>query len=288
MIRKFSVLSVALAALLLASLSTGCRKLEARDNLNKGVQAFKNAKYADAVEFFKRSIELDPEFPTAKLYLATAYMSQWIPGADSPENVEYWKNAMASFQDVLKTQPNEKTAIESIASLYFQQSQGAGDPAKKKEMMKNAADWYKKLAEADPTNKVAYYSQGVIIWTNVYPERMAARNKLGMKPEEAAPLKDKKVREELKAKNLASIDEGIAMLTKSLEIDKEYDDAMAYLNLLHRERADLMDTPADAKTETAKADDWVAKNMEIRKIKSERAAKSAGGGIIQEGAAETK
>src|ERR1051326_2225233 len=67
-------------------LGSGCQKLRSRDQLNKGVQAFKNAQYADAVESFKTAVELDPTFPTARLYLATAYMQQYIPGADSPEN----------------------------------------------------------------------------------------------------------------------------------------------------------------------------------------------------------
>ena len=35
------------------------------------------------------------------------------------------------------------------------------------------------------------------------------------------------------------IDEGMADLQKALDIDKEYDDAMAYMNLLIREKADL-------------------------------------------------
>jgi Tfp pilus assembly protein PilF len=72
----------------MALLATGCQKLQSRDQLNKGVQAYKNAQYPQAVENFKRAVELDPAFPTARLYLATAYMSQYIPGADSPENMQ--------------------------------------------------------------------------------------------------------------------------------------------------------------------------------------------------------
>ena len=80
---RFSILGVSRCWPLLAS---GCQKLKSRDQLNKGVQAFKNAQYADAVENFKTAVELDPTFPTARLYLATAYMQQYIPGAESPEN----------------------------------------------------------------------------------------------------------------------------------------------------------------------------------------------------------
>src|ERR1035438_1255384 len=69
---RLIVLAAALIALV--TLTSGCKKLAARDNLNRGVQAFKATKYSDAVEFFKKAVELDPEFPTARLYLATAYM----------------------------------------------------------------------------------------------------------------------------------------------------------------------------------------------------------------------
>ena len=48
----------------LALLATSCQKLQARDQLNKGVQAFKNAQYPQAVENFKKAVELDPDFPT--------------------------------------------------------------------------------------------------------------------------------------------------------------------------------------------------------------------------------
>src|SRR2546426_3380571 len=84
MSRNLIILSCVAA---LAAVSTGCQQLKARDNLNKGVQAYKNAKYPEAVAFFQKAVELDPTFKTTHLYLATAYMSQYIPGAESPENV---------------------------------------------------------------------------------------------------------------------------------------------------------------------------------------------------------
>src|SRR5271165_2454975 len=77
-------------AVLLALLSAvGCEKLRARDQLNKGVQAYKNARYEEAIEHFKNAVQLDPSLINAKLYLATAYAQQYIPGADSPENNKY-------------------------------------------------------------------------------------------------------------------------------------------------------------------------------------------------------
>ena len=235
--RKALIILTAAAALLLAGLTTGCKKLEARDNLNKGVQAFKGAKYGDAVEYFKKAIELDPTYPTARLYLATAYMSQYIPGADSPENNAYATEAANNFKLILETDPKNTSALKSLASLAFQQTSGMSAMSDKMKQFDVAADWYKKLAVADPNEKEAFYSLGVVAWSKFYPAWMEARTKLGMKPEAPGPIKDKKVKEELKAKYNEVIAEGIKNLEKALEIDKEYDDAMAYLNLLYRERA---------------------------------------------------
>jgi len=274
--RKILISLAAAAVLVLAGASAGCKKLEARDNLNKGVQAFKNAKYADAVEFFKRAIELDPTYPTAKLYLATAYMSQYIPGAESPENLSFAENAAKYFMEVLNEDPNNTTAIKSLASLAYQQSSGAPTTEEKLARLDKAAEWNRRLAQVNPQEKEAYYSLGVIAWAKFYPVWMSTRNKLGMRPDEPGPLKDKKVRTELREKYMALIEDGIQNLKKALEIDPEYDDAMAYLNLLHRERADLHDDAAAYKKDIDEADMWINKTLETRKIKAERQPKSTG------------
>ncbi|HTM42530.1 MAG TPA: hypothetical protein VL177_16545, partial [Terriglobales bacterium] len=65
---------------------SGCNKLKARSDLNKGVQAYKSAKYDQAISFFKDAVDLDPSLVNARLYLATAYAQQFVPGVDSPDN----------------------------------------------------------------------------------------------------------------------------------------------------------------------------------------------------------
>jgi tetratricopeptide (TPR) repeat protein len=265
---------------LIALLGTGCEKLKARDHLNKGVQAYKAAKYAEAVEHFKKSVELDPTFPTARLYLATAYMSQYIPGAESPENIEFHRSAKEQFLKVLEQNPGDKIAVASLASLHYSQAQGIPKLEDKLAKLDEAKVWYQKLAEVDPQNKEAYYSLGVIVWAKWYPALMEARAKLGMKAEDPGPLKDKKVKDELKEKYGPLIEDGIKNLEKALEIDKEYDDAMAYMNLLIRERADLADTKEQYNKDIETADNWVQKALETKKIKAAR--QPAQIGIVQE------
>src|SRR5262245_18706441 len=95
-------------AMLSASLllSTGCQKLRARDQLNKGVQAYKNAKYEEAIEKFKNAVALDPTLVNAQLYLATANAQQYIPGAYTPQNVRMGEQAVNEYKSVLQKDPN--------------------------------------------------------------------------------------------------------------------------------------------------------------------------------------
>ena len=266
MIRKLSLLVAVVALTLLA---TSCQKLLARDELNKGVQAFKNAQYPVAVEHFKKAVDLDPAFPTARLYLATAYMQQYIPGADSPENNQMADAAKAQFMKVLEQDPKNEVGIASIASLYLNQKK-----------WDEAQQWNEKLVAINPKNADAYYSIGFIAWSRWYPAYGAARANLGMKQEDPGPIKDKKVKAELKEKYLPIINNGLAALDKALEINPDYDDAMAYENLLVRERADLMDTPEEYKKQVEIADNWVQKALATKKAKAEKKASASGGGIV--------
>src|SRR5277367_1065950 len=99
--------TVLLLAVVSASLAAGagCDKLRARDKLNKGVNAYKNAQFDEAIEDFKASKEFDPTLTNAQLYLATAYASQYIPGAPSPENIKNGEQALAEFKNILDTDP---------------------------------------------------------------------------------------------------------------------------------------------------------------------------------------
>jgi Tfp pilus assembly protein PilF len=259
-----TVMVLAIAAMTV--FATSCEKLKARDQLNKGVQAFKNAQYPQAVECFKTAVNYDPGFATARLYLATAYMQQYIPGADSPENMQMATAAYDQFQKVLSQDPKNELAVASIASLLFNEKK-----------LDDANQWYLKLVSLNPKNKEAFYTLGVIAWTKALVADGEARAKLGMKPDDPGPLKDKKVRAEVAAKNGPIVDEGIKDLDTSLRLDPEYDDAMAYENLLYRQKADLEDSSEAYKGDIDKANDYFQKTIDTRKIKAER--KPTGGGI---------
>ena len=242
-------------------MGAGCNKLRARDQLNKGVTSYKNARYEEAIAHFQQAVELDPTLLNGRLYLATAYAQQYIPGADTEDNNRNAEQAIDQFKKVLDMRPGRDQQISSlkgIASLYFNM--------KKLDLAKQ---YHQKVAELDPNDPETYYSIGVIDWTEAYQPRMEERAKLGLKPEE--PLKDKKVCAALAAKSADTIKDGIDTLNKALELRKDYDDAMAYMNLMYREKADLeCDDPAARAADLRTADEWVDKTMAAKKAKAEK------------------
>jgi ribosome-binding factor A len=82
------------------------------------------------------------------------------------------------------------------------------------------------------------------------------------------------VREAYTKENGQLIDEGIQNLHKAIDLRPDYDDAMAYLNLLLRRKADEA-TSADERASLLKqADEWIDKAKEIKQKKMEAPAKS--------------
>ncbi|HEY1342941.1 MAG TPA: tetratricopeptide repeat protein, partial [Bryobacteraceae bacterium] len=94
---------------------------DAREWVNRGVAAFKNAQYPEAIASFQKAVDLDPTFETARLYLATAYMQIYVPGAEAPENLANAQRAEIEFRTILAQDPGQKVALASLASLYLNQ-----------------------------------------------------------------------------------------------------------------------------------------------------------------------
>jgi tetratricopeptide (TPR) repeat protein len=246
--------------------------LQSRDQLNQGVQAYKNGKYNDAVRHFKEAVELDPTSQNAQLYLATSYYIQWVPGAENPDNVKNHDMASQEFNDVLKKDPNNPLALAMMASMAYNAAQG-GTPDQKAKALAEAKQWNLRRIEANSHDAEPYYYLGVIDWAKAYIPIQTMRGEAKMGNLEPGPIKDPKIRAEAKEKYEQDIDDGIANLRKCLEIDKENEDAMTYINLLLRKKADLEDSPDAAKADIAQAEDFANKAIDTKKIKAARPAK---------------
>src|SRR5438874_6060044 len=262
-------LTFAAIAILAAGLS-GCNKLKARDQLNKGVAAFKNAQYDTAIEYFKQAKQLDPGLMNARLYLATAYATQYIPGAPSEQNVRLGNAAVDEFREVLQIDPNNLSAIDGIGSILFQIAATPYDPKKFEE----SKSYHQKHIELKSNDPEPYYWIGVIDWTLAFRannELRAEYNKNNIKKQvkDTDPLPSS-VRAQYTAKYGSLVDEGIAALKKAIELRPDYYDAMAYLNMMSRRKADMAEA-ADQRDDLLKqADALVDKVKEVKQKRAEQ------------------
>jgi tetratricopeptide (TPR) repeat protein len=144
--------------------------------LHLGVEAYKDSRYDEAMEHFEKAIELDGSNLKARLYVATACMSQYIPGVDSPKNLRVAKKAIDQYQHVLDASEDRNAKINSAKGIaYLHLNMKKFDDAKK---------YYQIAIDLDPNDPESHYSIGVIDWTECYGPRMETRAKLGMSPED--------------------------------------------------------------------------------------------------------
>jgi hypothetical protein len=237
-------------------LTCSAQTVSAKAEFDLGVSANKQAKYEEAIEHFRQAVLLDPTFASAHLHLASAYAQEYIPGVDTPENNQMWQQAIVQFEQVLGLEPTpdqQVSALKGIAYLFLNMRQ-----------FERAKQYDRKILEIDPDDPETHFALGVIDWTQAYRLRMQQRAKLNLKPDE--PLIDAAECWDVQAKNEEILKDGLETLTKAISIRQTYDDAMAYMNLMYRERADIQCGDirayhADIRT----ADQWVDVTIATKK-----------------------
>jgi len=268
---KRSKLAPLLGVLVLLVACVACgntiNRLKARDQLKKGVAAFRNAQFQTAIEHFKQAITWDPQLINARLYLAMSYFQQYAPGGDSAENIGMGKQAIAAFDDVLQHDPQNSTALASMGQVYFN--------------MRNfdkAKECQNRRIQADPNNPEPYYYIGVIDYLQSLQHQAKMRTELKLtypkdpnNPNVLPPLPEKS-RVELAEENGALIDEGIKALQEELKLKPNDSDGMAYYNLLLRQKADIEAQASAREADLKQADEWIQKAMDARKQAAGKAA----------------
>lgn len=270
-IARFPVMTAATLALLVSV--TGCQKLKARDQLNKGVQAYKSAKYEEAINHFEQAVNDDPKLPMARSYLATAYAQQVVPDLKTPENLKMANLAIENFQKVLNESPGNVNAIKGIASIYF----NIDDYDKAKQ-------WQQKVLQVDPNDAEAAYTIGSIDWRQAYRNAVRELKAVGMTDNGAGNVKmPKKTCQTITEQNTPLVNEGIQYLQRAVQIRPSYDDAMVYLQLIYRRKADFdCGDEAARKADMALVDQWSSKAMQTRKANEEKKNKAAGAGVTMQ------
>jgi len=228
--------------------------------LDQGVRAFKGGQYETAIADFQNATNLDPCLTNAKLYLGAALAQSLVPGLETPDNLATAQRAIDVLKDVLAEDPHDVNSMKRLASVYFN--------IKK---LDDAKTWQKQVLDEDPDDPEAAYTVGVIDWTLAYQNVLTALNPVGLNDDGQGNVKaPAQVLNDIKSENDALVQEAMEYLNRAIENRPRYDDAMAYLNLVYRRKADLdWEDPAAREGDVAKANEWSKKAMDARKANEE-------------------
>ena len=191
-----------------------------------------------------------------------------FPASTTPDNLKNAQQAISIFQEVLAKEPNDVNSLKQIAAIYF--SIKKFDEAK---------DYQKKVLAVDPKDPEAAYTIGVIDWTLAHENTLKALASVNMNDDGEGNVKaPKKVLQEIKDENTPLVTEGLQYLNQAIANRANYDDAMSYLNLTYRRKADVdYADPAAVKADVAAAKEWSSKAMGTRKANEEKKDKGPGG-----------
>jgi len=222
----------------------------AQDLIRQAEAAYNRGDQREAVELLARAVNLEPRNVKAKLSLANALLHEYIPGTDPDGPLV--AGARQQYLEILSHDPGNKEAIRSMMVLTTNAKQYG-----------EAHDWAVKAIQADPNDKGAYYTAGFVDWVVTYPDYANARLAAGMKPQDSGILPDAGLRQGLRVKHMGHIEDGFRMLQIALQIDPEYADAMAYMNLLSRIAAGIAENQARHDELMAEGEGWVTRALAV-------------------------
>ncbi|MEO8432618.1 MAG: tetratricopeptide repeat protein [Acidobacteriota bacterium] len=257
---------IAAALLLLTVVSfSGCKKIQARQEVKRGNEFFKAGNYPSALAAYQNASRLDPGQEKLKKNIGLAYMAMYEPGSKHPKDIEFAAKAIENLKAYLVDHPEDKRAHEFLVSLYlstdryddaiaFYQERLQNDPKNVKAIQSLAAmyfkkgdfdkgvEWLQKRAALEPNNPEGYVMIGVQAWDRSYHY----------------PDLDPTTRARI-------VDMGLENVDKALKIKPDSFEALTYINLLYREKAKMEPDPAKQQELIATAEKYRQQAMELRK-----------------------
>jgi len=262
MISRFFFTCGLLLCLAAAGVAQDEAKVSARNEVSDGVEAFRQAHYEDAIAHFKQAIAFDPDFALARMYLAATYLQMFQPGVDTPENVILATSALDQYSEILRSNPSDVESLKGLAYLKLQLNN-----------FEEAKQAYARAIALDPADPELLYAAAVANWSNANRGITAEKAKLDAETEYS--LISSEGCPDVRARSLPDIDSAIAMLNKAISVRKDYVDAMTYMSLLYRLRAELeCKSKKNFKADIKQSDEWSDRAAAARKKLAEAAEKN--------------
>jgi tetratricopeptide (TPR) repeat protein len=259
-----------LAPLALLLPLTGCQKIQARIEFKTGNAFYKEGNYREALLQYQKGLELDPAATTVWRSVGLTAMALYRPGVEGAENLRHAQAAVDAFERYLRAFPADEKVEDylltvlvglrrhddALVRLQAKARANPGDLATQKAIgttLVQAGRFPDALAHARKTrprpDPEMLYAIGVACWDRAYN---------GVEFDEAA--------------RSAAVDLGLEATRQALEIKPDYFEAMAYYNLLFREKAKLATDPEEAQEWYAKAEEWTQKALALRELREKAAA----------------
>ncbi len=262
---KLSRISTAALLLALVATSGGCvlvNRVRAKNALNEGARAYRDGRFSDAEERFRKAYELDPSQKNAPLFIARAIQQQFKPGVTTPENVAIGERAIAEYQQILDKDPQNEDAYRAIVYLYGQMKQDD----KVKQMLTERASLQSVPADKRAEALVILASQQ---WKCSYDITEQKENKATENKPDKVLIHYKKPANEAdfeKANQCAT--EGLRLAEQAVNLDPNNPNAWTQKTNILREKAKLAEMAGDQKAK----DDFSAQAQQALETQTRLAA----------------
>jgi tetratricopeptide (TPR) repeat protein len=263
----WAVFALAVLVLVLA----GCG--EERKFVTAGNELYNAKKYEEAAVQYEKAIELKPDAWIPSYRLAMSYLSLFKPQSTHEMDKMYAAKARTALEHCLTLEAPHPEDMKKVQDYYLGLLVATDDLDKAIEVMEkmheadptdvkivaqlantyakrgdfdNSLRYFGKRTELEPDNSEAWYTLGVVCWERSY------RGGDVLTIEERGGI----------------VEQGLSSLGRALELNPNSFDVLAYLNLLHRERAkvhQMAGRMAEAAADIAKADEFQKRALAVRK-----------------------
>jgi TonB family protein len=220
--------------------------------LDKGLEAVRATRLAEAQDDFEKAIAADPKLEEAYVQLADVYLRERKSPLNSPAALELSSKAENELRRAMELNAGDRRASAGLAVLLYRSALETKDETQKAARFDEAAALFKKLA-GTPSNdsKQMYLALAQIDLTRTSQE-MGQPSLTDIRP-----LLDDARRKDLKDKYGAFIADGIENAKAALDFDPKWTAARTTMSGLLRERALLRDDEANADADWKSSGDYL-------------------------------
>jgi tetratricopeptide (TPR) repeat protein len=221
----------------------------AQSELMQGARSYREGKFAEAEQHFRRSLELDPARANTRVFIARSIQQQFKPRDASPENTAVAERAVAAYQEILDAgRANEAPYEDAYKALIFINGQLKRDDKVVEMLTLRANDSY----VSNENRADAFVLLASRKWQCSYDITERPENSSAEKTQSAPSSKYKMPSDEgdfVKARGC--VDEGLQLVGQAVSLAPDSPNALAYKANLLREASKLAEMEGD---EEQKAD----------------------------------